>query len=65
MKIERNRPKALVIGSGGILTGYEGEKPRELDWSSLASTCGLIYYYDCMYMFVSDLLMSVLASSGV
>ena len=42
-KSERNRPKALAIGSGGDLTGYEGEKPRELDWSSLAATCSLIY----------------------
>ena len=53
-----------MIGSGGILTGYEGEKPRELDWSSLVGTCGLIYYI-CMYMFVPDLLMSVLEYSSI
>ena len=60
-----DRPKALAIGSGGDLSGWVGEKPSELDWSSLAGTCGLIYYCICMYMFILDLLMSVLEYSGV
>ena len=64
-KIEEDRPRALAVGSGGILTGYKGERPRELDWSSLAGTCGLLYYQSCMYMFVSDLLMNVLAGSSM
>ena len=64
-KIGRNRPKVLAVGSGGILTGYDGERPRELDWSSLAGTCGLLYYYICKYMFVPDLLMNVLEYSGI
>ena len=63
-KDKEDRPKALAIGSGGDLTGYGGEEPRELDWSSLGGTCSLIYYYVCMYMFISDLLMNVLANSG-
>ena len=25
--------------------GFYGERLGELDWSSLAGTCGLIYYY--------------------
>ena len=33
----------------------EGEKPRELNWSSQAGTCGLLYYQVCMYMYVLDL----------
>ena len=40
-----------------------GRKPRELNWSSLAGTCALIYYYYCMYMCVSDLPMTVLEYS--
>ena len=46
-------------------TGYEGEKPRELDWSSLGGTCGFLYYYICMCMFIPDLPMSVLEYSGI
>ena len=64
-RLRKDRPKVLAIGSGGILTGCKGEKPRELDWSSLAGTCGLLYYYICMYMFVPDLPMSVLEYSGI
>ena len=45
----------LAISSGDDLTGYEGKRPRELDWSSLAGTCSLLYYQVCVYMYVSDL----------
>ena len=45
--------------------GFGGERPRELNWSSLAGTCALIYYYICLYIFVSDLLMTVLEYSGI
>ena len=38
-----------------MISLVEGEKPRELNWSSLAGTCGLLYYQVCMYMYVSDL----------
>ena len=55
----------LAVGSEGDLSGYEGEKPRELDWGSLAGTCGLIYYFVYMYMVIPDLLMSVLEYSGI
>ena len=57
-------PKALAIGCGDVLTSWGGGKPRELNWSSLAGTWALIYYYYCMYMFVSDLLITVLEYSG-
>ena len=61
----RYTPKALAIGCGDDLTGWYGEKPRELNWSSLAGTCALIYYYICSYLFVPDLPMSVLEYSGI
>ena len=64
-RLKEDRPIALAVGSGGDLFGYEGGKPRELDWSSLAGTYGLLYYYICMYMFVPDLPMSVLESSSI
>ena len=57
--------KALAIGCGGDLTGSYGEKPRELNWSSLAGTCALIYYYLCLYIFVPDLPMTVLEYSSI
>ena len=38
-------PNALASGCGGDLTGCNGEKPRELNWCSLAGACALIYYY--------------------
>ena len=63
-RLKEDRLIVLAVGSGDDLSGYKGEKPRELDWSSLAGTCGLLYYWVCMYIFVSDLLMNVLASSG-
>ena len=40
-------------------------KPRELNWSSLAGTCILIYYYMSLYIFVPDLPMTVLEYSGI
>ena len=43
-KSKGDRPIVLAVGSGDELSGYEGEKPRELNWSSLAGTCGLLYY---------------------
>ena len=61
---KENAPKALAIGCGDVLTSWGGEKPRELNWSSLARTCVLIYYYICLYMFVSDLPMTILEYSG-
>ena len=42
---KENWPIALAVGSGDVLTGCCGEKPRELNWSSLAGTCSLLYYY--------------------
>ena len=51
-RLREDRPIALAVSSGGDLSGYEGEKPRELDWSSLVGTCGLLYYYICMYVHV-------------
>ena len=45
-------------------SGFDG-KPRELNWSSLAGTCSLIYYYICLYLFVPDLPMTVLEYSGI
>ena len=58
-------PKALAVGCGDDLTGRYGGKPRELNWSSLAGTCTLIYYYICLYLFVPDLPMTVLEYSGI
>ena len=59
-KLKGDAPKALAIGCRDVLTSWGGGKPRELNWSSLAGTCALIYYFICMYMFVLDLLMTVL-----
>ena len=56
---------ALASGCGGDLTGCNGKKPRELNWSSLAGTCALIYYYIVFYMFVPDLPMRVLEYSAI
>ena len=58
-------PNALASGCGGDLTGCNGKKPRELNWSSLAGTCVLIYYYIVLYMFVPDLPMRVLEYSAI
>ena len=58
-------PRAQAVGCGDDLTGCNGEKPRELNWSSLAGTCTLIYYYIGLYMFVPDLPMTVLEYSGI
>ena len=44
----------LANSSGDDLTG-NGGKPRELKWSSLVGTCGLLYYQVYMYMYVLDL----------
>ena len=45
-----NWPKVPAVSSGGDLTGWSGEKPKELNWSSLAGTCSLLYYYYGMCM---------------
>ena len=58
-------PKALAVGCRGDLTGWYGEKPRELNWSSLAGTCAFIYYYMCLYIFALNLPMTVLEYSGI
>ena len=56
--------KALAMDQESLSGGFYGERPRELNWSSLAGTCALIYYYMCMYIFVADLPMTVLEYSG-
>ena len=56
--------KALAMDQESLIWWLYGERPRELNWSSLAGTCALIYYCICMYMFIPDLPMSVLEYSG-
>ena len=62
---KEHAPNALASSCGDDLTGCNGEKPRELNWSSLAGTCALIYYYMDLYIFVPDLPMIVLEYSGI
>ena len=60
-KTKRRRTDSTSLSVAEMISlAKVGKKPRELNWSSLVGTCALIYYYICMYMFVSDLPTTVL-----